>query len=186
VAGLSDEALHDIALSSSQAERAADEAERELMEWKKLKFMQDRLGEEFDALIVSVTKYGFFVELTELFIEGLVPLDSLEDDRYMFHENTRQIVGSRTRRTFSIGDRVTVLADRIDHAQRKIQFALVQDLVQEPVPHSHSAGKAGKEEPAQPSITSHPPATRQSATHSPAKAKKQRKKQPIRRKKRRG
>jgi ribonuclease R len=182
VAGLSDEALHDIALSSSQAERAADEAERELMEWKKLKFMQDRLGEEFDALIVSVTKYGFFVELTELFIEGLVPLDSLEDDRYMFHENTRQIVGSRTRRTFSIGDRVTVLADRIDHAQRKIQFALVQ----EPVPHSHSSGKAGKEEPAQPSITSHPPATRQSATHSPAKAKKQRKKQPIRRKKRRG
>ncbi|HSM76602.1 MAG TPA: RNB domain-containing ribonuclease, partial [Bryobacteraceae bacterium] len=66
--------LHDIAESSSQTERAADEAERELLEWKKVKFMQDRLGEEFPALVVSVTKYGFFVELTELFIEGLVPI----------------------------------------------------------------------------------------------------------------
>ncbi|MFI5105525.1 MAG: RNB domain-containing ribonuclease, partial [Terriglobales bacterium] len=127
IAGLSEEALHDIAVSSSQAERAAAEAERELLEWKKLKFMQDRLGNEFDGLIVSVTKYGFFVELSELFIEGLVPLDSLEDDYYNFHENTRQIVGGRTRRTFSIGDKVRVLADRIDYAQRRIQFALARE-----------------------------------------------------------
>jgi ribonuclease R len=127
LAGLSEETLHDIATTSSQTERAADDAERELLEWKKVKFMQDRLGDEFDGLIVSVTKFGFFVELNELFIEGLVPLDSLGDDHYTFRENTRQIIGGRTRRTFSIGDKVRVLVDRIDHALRKIQFALVED-----------------------------------------------------------
>jgi ribonuclease R len=121
------ETLHDIADSSSQAERAADEAERELMEWKKLKFMESRLGEDFDGLIVNVMKYGFFVELTELFIEGLVPIDTLEDDHFTYRENTRQIIGQRSGRIFSIGDRVRVIADRIDHVQRKIQFALVQE-----------------------------------------------------------
>jgi len=127
VAGLSEETLHDIATTSSQTERAADDAERELLEWKKVKFMQDRLGDEFDGLIVSVTKFGFFVELNELFIEGLVPLDSLTDDHYTFRENTRQIIGGRSRRTFSIGDKVRILVDRIDHALRKIQFALVEE-----------------------------------------------------------
>jgi ribonuclease R len=127
VAGLSEETLRDIATTSSQTERAADDAERELLEWKKVKFMQDRLGDEFDGLIVSVTKFGFFVELNELFIEGLVPLDSLTDDHYTFRENTRQIIGGRGRRTFSIGDKVRVLVDRIDHALRKIQFALVEE-----------------------------------------------------------
>ncbi|HEX7286799.1 MAG TPA: RNB domain-containing ribonuclease [Candidatus Angelobacter sp.] len=127
VAGLSLETLHDIAESSSQTERAADDAERELMEWKKLKFMESRLGEDFEGLIVNVTKFGFFVELTDLFIEGLVPLDSLEGDLYTFRENKRQIIGQRTRKTYSIGNRVRVLADRIDHVQRKIQFALAEE-----------------------------------------------------------
>jgi ribonuclease R len=119
--------LHEIAESSSQSERTADEAERELLEWKKLKFMEQRIGEDFDGLIVSVTKFGFFVELTELFIEGLVPLNSLTDDHYTYHENTRQIIGQRSRKTYSIGDRVRVLVDRIDHLQRKIQFAVFEE-----------------------------------------------------------
>ena len=97
------------------------------MEWKKLKFMESRLGEDFDGLIVNVMKYGFFVELTEMFIEGLVPIDTLEDDLFTYRENTRQIIGQRSGKIFSIGDRVRVLADRIDHVQRKIQFALVQE-----------------------------------------------------------
>jgi ribonuclease R len=129
IAGLSLETLRDIAESSSQTERAADEAERELMEWKKLKFMESRLGEDFEGLTVNVTKFGFFVELTDLFIEGLVPIDSLEDDLYTFRENTRQIIGQRTRKAYSIGDRVRVLADRIDPVQRKIQFALAEKAV---------------------------------------------------------
>ena len=127
VAGYTEERLHEVADSSSQAERAADEAERELMEWKKLKFMEQRIGEDFDGLIVSVTKYGFFVELTDLFVEGLAPITTLEDDHYTFRENTRQIIGERTRKTFSIGDRVRVIVDRIDRMQRKIQFALLQE-----------------------------------------------------------
>jgi ribonuclease R len=119
--------LHEIAESSSQSERTADEAERELLEWKKLKFMEQRVGEDFDALIVSVTKFGFFVELTELFIEGLVPLNSLTDDHYTYHDSTRQIIGQRSRKTYSIGDKVRVLVDRIDHLQRKIQFAVLEE-----------------------------------------------------------
>ena len=124
---VSEPELHEIAESSSQAERAAAEAERELLEWKKLKFMEQRVGEEFDGLIVSVTKFGLFVELTELFIEGLVPLNSLSDDNYSFHENTRQIIGGRSKKIYAIGDKVRVLVDRIDHMQRKVQFAVVED-----------------------------------------------------------
>jgi ribonuclease R len=119
--------LHEIAESSSHAERAAAEAERELLEWKKLKFMEQRVGEEFDGLIVSVTKFGLFVELIELFIEGLVPLNSLADDNYSYHENTRQIIGARSKKIYSIGDKVRVIVDRIDHAQRKVQFAIASE-----------------------------------------------------------
>jgi ribonuclease R len=119
--------LHDIAEEASQAERRADEAERDLMEWKKVKFMEERVGDEFDGLIVSVTKYGLFVELTDLFVEGLVPLDTLTDDRYLYHENTRQIIGQRNRKIYGLGQRVRVLVDRIDPVEKKIQFALVED-----------------------------------------------------------
>ena len=85
------------------------------------------MGEDFDGLIVSVTKFGLFVELTELFIEGLVPLTSLADDNYSFHDNTRQIIGSRSKKIYAIGDKVRVLVDRIDHAQRKVQFSIATE-----------------------------------------------------------
>ena len=81
-----------------------------------MKFMSDRVGEDFDGLIVSITKYGMFVELTDLFVEGLIPLNTLYDDRYTFHETTRQIIGQRTRKTYSLGDRVRVVLDRIDRS----------------------------------------------------------------------
>jgi len=124
------EELHAIAEESSHSERRADDAERELMEWKKAKFMERRIGEDFDGLIISVTKYGLFVELTDLFVEGLVPLQTLTDhdnDRYTYHENTRQIVGQRSGKTYSLGDRVRVLVDRIDPVEKKIQFAVVDE-----------------------------------------------------------
>ena len=121
------EELHDIAEESSQTERRADEAERELMEWKKVKFMQDRVGEDFDGLIISVTKFGLFVELNDMFIEGLVPLATLTHDRFTFHENTRQIIGQHSRKAYSLGDKVRVLVDRIDPVLRKIQFAVLED-----------------------------------------------------------
>jgi ribonuclease R len=119
--------LHEIADESSQSERRADDAERELMEWKKVKFMQDRVGDEFDGLITSVTKFGFFVELTDLFVEGLVPLNTLNDDFYAYHENTRQIIGQRSRKTYGLGQRIRVLLDRIDPVEKKIQFAVVEE-----------------------------------------------------------
>ncbi|MFZ1137696.1 MAG: VacB/RNase II family 3'-5' exoribonuclease [Candidatus Sulfotelmatobacter sp.] len=121
------EELHEIAEESSQSERRADDAERDLMEWKKMKFMQDRVGDDFDGLITSVTKFGFFVELTDLFVEGLVPLNTLTDDRYTFHENTREIIGQRSRKRYHLGQKIRVLVDRIDPVEKKIQFAVFEE-----------------------------------------------------------
>jgi ribonuclease R len=100
-----EEYLKPLAEECSQSERRAADAERELVEWKKVKFMTDRVGEDFDALIISTAKYGLFVELADLFIEGLVPIDTLPGDEYTYQENVRKMVGKRTRREFSIGDR---------------------------------------------------------------------------------
>jgi ribonuclease R len=119
-------ALRTVAEECSQSERRAADAERELVEWKKVKFMAERLGEEFKALIISTTRFGFFVELEELFVEGLVPIETLPGDRYNYRENTRKIVGDRTRREFSIGDQVTVRLDRIEALERKLQFSLAE------------------------------------------------------------
>jgi len=115
-----------IADDCSLTERRAAEAERELVEWKKARFMEGRLGDQFDALIISAAKYGLFVELADLFVEGLVPIDTLPGDHYVFHENVRKIIGQRTRREFSIGDRVKVILDRADPLERKLQFSIVE------------------------------------------------------------
>jgi ribonuclease R len=119
--------LAEIAEESSLAERRAAEAERELVEWKKVRFMQDRVGDEFAALILNPAKYGLFVELTDLFVEGLVPIDTLRADRYTWRENTHEIVGERSGRRFRAGDRVQVILDRILAQERKLQFALVEE-----------------------------------------------------------
>jgi ribonuclease R len=122
---ISEAELAAIATESSQAERRADDAERELIEWKKIRFMEDRVGEDFNAIILSCTKYGFFVELDDLFIEGLVPIATLQDDRYFFRDTDRQIVGARNGHVFKMGQRVHVLLDRIDRQQKRLQFALL-------------------------------------------------------------
>ena len=136
--------LRDIAVLSSETERRADEAERELMEWKKAKFMAERLGEDFDGLIISVTKFGMFVELTDMFIEGLAPISSLTDDRYVYHDGTRQIIGQRQRKTYSVGDRLRVLVDRIDPVQKKVQFAI---LPEEPPGKPEKTARRAKRRP---------------------------------------
>jgi ribonuclease R len=119
--------LAQIAEETSLTERRAAEAERELVEWKKVRFMQDRVGEEFAALVLNPTKYGMFVELTDLFVEGLVPIDSLRDDRYTFRENTHEIIGERWGRKFRAGDRVNVILDRILAQERRLQFSIVEE-----------------------------------------------------------
>ena len=121
---ISAEELTDIATESSQAERRAAEAERELIEWKKMKFMADKVGDDFTGIVLSVTKFGFFVELDDMFIEGLVPLSSLTGDFYTFRDGDRSICGARSGHRFSAGQRVEVILDRIDRQQRRLQFAL--------------------------------------------------------------
>jgi len=119
-----------IAEETSLTERRAAEAERELVEWKKVRFMQDRVGEEFAALVLNPTKYGLFVELTDMFVEGLVPIDSLRDDRYTWRENTHEIIGERSGRRFRAGDRCQVILDRILAQERRLQFSIVEEGIQ--------------------------------------------------------
>jgi ribonuclease R len=119
--------LAQIAEETSQTERRAAEAERELVEWKKVRFMQNRVGEEFAALVLNPAKFGLFVELTDLFVEGLVPIDSLRDDRYTWRENTHEIIGERTGRRFRAGDHVQVILDRILAQERRLQFSIVEE-----------------------------------------------------------
>ncbi|MFP5229889.1 MAG: ribonuclease R family protein [Acidobacteriota bacterium] len=119
-----------IAQESSESERRAADAERELVAWKKIKFMRDRVGESFSGMILNATKYGLFVELDDLFVEGLVPLQSLgmmDGDRYTYRENTRQIIGDRWGRKFSVGERVTVVLDRVDAVEKRLQFSILEE-----------------------------------------------------------
>jgi ribonuclease R len=157
--------LAQIAEETSQTERRAAEAERELVEWKKVRFMQNRVGEEFAALVLNPAKYGLFVELTDLFVEGLVPIDSLRDDRYTWRENTHEIIGERTGRRFRAGDRVQVILDRILAQERKLQFSIVEEGI--PLTGKNSGSKPGK---------SHPKAKKKKATSAPARSAKARKK----------
>ena len=144
---LAAEELSDIAVESSQAERRAADAERELIEWKKMKFMADKIGDDFPAVILSVTKYGFFVELDDMFIEGLVPIGSLVGDYYTYRDTDRTIVGSRTGHVFTLGQRVHVLLDRIDRQQRRLQFALLPGTEPKVMAgEGKAAGKGGKSE----------------------------------------
>jgi len=146
---ISEADLAQIAEESSQAERRAAEAERELVEWKKVRFMQDRVGEEFAALVLNPTKYGLFVELTDLFVEGLVPIESLRDDRYTWRENTHEIVGERWGRRFRAGDRVQVILDRILVQERRLQFSIVEEgipLTGKKPPKPSKKSKAARKE----------------------------------------
>ena len=107
--------------------------------------MQDRVGEEFAALVLNPAKYGLFVELTDLFVEGLVPIDTLRDDRYTWRENTHEIIGERWGRRFRAGDRVQVILDRILAQERRLQFSIVEEGIpltgSKPAPAKPKKGK---------------------------------------------
>lgn len=121
------EEISAIAQECSETERRAADAERELIEQKKLQFMADRVGEEFDAIVLSVTKYGFFVELHELFVEGLVPIYTLQGDHYTYRETQREIKGGATGKVYRPGMAVRVLLDRLDRENRRLQFAVTDE-----------------------------------------------------------
>jgi len=151
--------LAQIADECSQTERRAAEAERELVEWKKVRCMQDRVGEEFAALVLNPTKYGLFVELTELFVEGLVPIDTLPGDHYTWRENTHEIVGERWGRRFRAGDRVQVILDRILAEERRLQFSVVEEgipLTGKKAPRPSAKGKKKHKKAAKSPSRPHP------------------------------
>lgn len=112
-------------LHSSRRERLAMEAEREIVALKKAQFMQDKVGQEYEGFVSGVVKFGFFVELSAFFVEGLVPMRTLDDDDYIFHERLHSLVGRTTKRTIRLGDRVRVIVDAVDVERRTIDFSLV-------------------------------------------------------------
>lgn len=125
-----DEEAHaeSVAQHCSERERVAEEAERTSVELKKVQFMSRKIGERFQGRIVAVTGFGFFVELDRYHVSGLVHLNRLEDDYYLFDAERLSLLGERTGRQFRIGDAVTVDVARTDLPRRQIDF----DLVDEP------------------------------------------------------
>ena len=108
----------------SERERVAMEAEREILNRYRVRFMRDKIGEEFEGIISGVMAFGFFVELRDIFVEGLVRMTSLHDDYYQYHEKKYCLVGERTHKTFRIGDKVKVRVERVDLERRHIDFGL--------------------------------------------------------------
>jgi ribonuclease R len=109
---------------SSMTERRAEDAERELVEWKKVRFMKDKLGEVFDGFVTGVMPFGLFVELEEFFVEGLVHISTLADDYYLFSEKTHALRGESTGKVFRLGDRLEVRVVRVDVEARQIDLAV--------------------------------------------------------------
>ena len=111
-----------------QARSPADGAEREVDEWRKAVFIAARLGEEFDGLIINVRDFGFFVELEDFFIEGLVAVATLTDDYYQFDERRHTLVGRRGGRAFRLGDRVRVRVERVNTDRHLVDFSVITSV----------------------------------------------------------
>jgi len=111
---------------SSDMERLAQEAEREVDDLKKAEYMSDRIGEEFEGLISSVTGFGFFVELPNT-IEGLVHISELDDDYYVFDERHLTLIGERTKKIYRLGDSIRIRVSKVDIDDREIFFEIVDE-----------------------------------------------------------
>ncbi len=118
------ETLAEAAAHCSKRERTAMEAERDVVTMLKLIFMQDKLGETFAGIITGVSAFGFFVQLKDLFVEGLVHVSTLADDYYHYIEKLHCLRGERKKRVYRIGDAVRVQVDRIDRERKRIDFSL--------------------------------------------------------------
>src|SRR5262245_22690984 len=125
-----EEELPDVARHTSEMERRADEAERELLQWKKVRFMADKVGDEFEGYITGVAPFGLFVELVEHFVEGLVHVSSMADDYYRFVEQEHVLRGEHAKKSYRLGDRVNVQVVRVDMERRQIDLGLVEILEQ--------------------------------------------------------
>jgi len=124
----------------STTERRADEATRDAVDWLKCEFMLDKIGEEYDGVISSVTSFGIFVELKDIFVEGLVHVTALHNDYYHFDPSGHRLRGERTGRVYRLADRVRVKVVRVDLDDRKIDFELADTHTQRT---ADSAGRRG-------------------------------------------
>ena len=95
-------------------ERRADDAERELLQWKKVKFMADKVGDEFEGYVTGVAAFGLFVELVEHFVEGMVHVSTMADDYYRFVEGAHLLRGENTQKVYRLGDKVKVQVVRVN------------------------------------------------------------------------
>jgi ribonuclease R len=118
-------ALPEIGQHLSEMERRATEAERELIEWKKVRFMGDKLGETFSGFVTGVQPFGLFVELADIYVQGLVHVSSLRDDYYHFSDRAHTLQGESTGRIYRLGDRVVVRLARVDLVRRQLDFELL-------------------------------------------------------------
>lgn len=114
------------ARQSSERENIATEAEREVDDLKKAEYMLDRIGEEFEGIVSSVTSFGMFVELPNT-IEGLIHITALDDDYYIYDENHLCLMGERTKKIYRLGDFVKVRCSKVDIPNREIYFDMVED-----------------------------------------------------------
>ncbi|MBQ0721389.1 MAG: ribonuclease R [Gammaproteobacteria bacterium] len=138
----------------SMTERRADDATRSVDSWLKCQYLVDQVGNEFTGVVTSVTGFGLFVQLDDLFIEGLVHITGLPRDYYNFEAAHHRLVGERTRRVFRLGDRLSVIVTRVNVDERKIDFDLVEGShlgASEKRRRGKSAAKPTGESPAEPS-----------------------------------
>jgi ribonuclease R len=108
----------------SMTERRADDASRDVEQWLKCEYMRDKVGEEFSGVISGVAGFGFFVELTDIFVEGMIALRDLKDDYYVYDDIHHQLKGQRTGKIFRLGDIVEVKLASVSLDDRRIGFSL--------------------------------------------------------------
>jgi len=134
----------------SMTERRADDATRDAMDWLKSEYMMDKVGEEFDGIITSVTGFGIFVELEDIYVEGLVHVTGLGNDYFQFDPNHHRMVGDRTRKIYRLGDKVRVQVARVDLDERKLDFDLMldeDDVVAQSAPETKGKSRGKKRKP---------------------------------------
>ncbi|HEY1393898.1 MAG TPA: S1 RNA-binding domain-containing protein, partial [Methylibium sp.] len=124
-------------------ERRADEASRDVEAWLKCRFMREHLGEEFSGTVSAVTSFGLFVQLDNLYVEGLVHITELGGEYFRFDEARQELRGERTGVRYAVGTRVRVQVSRVDLDGRKIDFRLVREGGAAPRSHRGAADKAG-------------------------------------------
>ena len=129
----------------SMTERRSDDATRDAMDWLKCEYMMDKVGQDFDGIITSVTGFGIFVELKDIYVEGLIHVTGLGDDYYQFDPSHHRMVGERTRKIFRLGDTVRVQVARVDLDDRKIDFDLIHEDTDKPILPQQAKPKKNKD-----------------------------------------